>query len=372
MKVLHITTHWQAGGSERNIKHHLECLRDSGHEVSLAVGMPQTSDFGFPLEVTIHTIPSLCRRPSALRDARALRDLKSLLQRERFDIVHTHLSKAGLLGRLVARTTGARTWHTVHGPQMLGNALYRSAERSAIGETDRMFFVGHDLHDAYSRTFSALPESGVIRSPVEIDKFAAVAPADPRAGRIEVLVVTRLVGGKGLERLPELAGIVPDTVSFTVVGDGPLLARLQTAAGRANLSHRLRFAGYVPDIARRMRDAHLLLNLSTLEGLPQVAVQAVAAGRPVVAVAANGVSEVVEDGVTGFVARPGDIGAIARHISALAADRDLLARASRACLAADLSQWHPATICRLHREAIAELLAAPPARDGYDRACAGA
>ncbi|MBI5310334.1 MAG: glycosyltransferase, partial [Actinobacteria bacterium] len=283
MKILHVTTHWQAGGSERNIKHHLECLSDAGHEVALAVGEPRTSDLELPGHIAVHAIPSLHRRPGALRDSRALRDLKSLLARERFDLVHTHLSKAGLLGRLAARSSGTLAWHTVHGPQMLGNPLYRAAERSVNRATDRLTFVGHDLRGAYMQSFSALPQSDVVRSPVDIDRFRSVAPADPHAERIDVLVATRLVNGKGLERLTELASVLPDTVSFTVAGDGPLLERLRASVARERLSHRIRFAGYVPDIDRAIGEAHLLLNLSTLEGLPQVVVQSVAAGRPVVA-----------------------------------------------------------------------------------------
>lgn len=358
MKILHVTTHWQAGGSERNIKHHLECLSDAGHEVALAVGEPRTSDLELRSDIAVHAIPGLRRRPGAMRDARALRDLKSLLARERFDLVHTHLSKAGLLGRLAARSTGTRAWHTVHGPQMLSNPLYRAAERSVNPATDRLTFVGHDLREAYRQSFPGLTQSDVVRSPVEIDRFRSVAPAEPHAERIEVLVATRLVNGKGLERLVELVSVLPDAVSFTVAGDGPLLARLRVEAARARLSDRIRFAGYVPDIERTMSDAHLLLNLSTLEGLPQVVVQSVAAGRPVVAVAANGVTEVVEDGVTGFVSEPGDMSAIAQRIRALAADRDLLARASLACSAVDLSPWQPATICRMHCEAIERLAGA--------------
>jgi glycosyltransferase involved in cell wall biosynthesis len=230
VKVLHLTTHWTGGGSERNIAHTVECLRDAGHEVHLAIGRVLHEDtVPLPSGIAIHRVASLARPPRPLADARAFLDLRSLVRREMFDVVHTHLAKAGFLGRLGLWRSSAAVAHTVHNAITLHAPLYRWLDRLAARRTTAFVFVGEELRDVYAaRIGIPSPKLHVIRSAVGASSFLQLRdqPRAAPAGRLRAVVVSRLVKDKGV-------GILPDVLAARRSG-------LRASRGRAAIPLRRR------------------------------------------------------------------------------------------------------------------------------------
>lgn len=355
MRILHVTTHWTGGGSERNVKHHLECLVRAGHEVELAVGSDQRPDLlPFPEGVRVLTVPGLRRAPHPRYDALATQQLRATIGRG-WDVVHTHLSKAGLVARLAAPRGAATVIHTVHGPQLLSNPLYRAAERAALRGTRATVFVGNELRERYLDAFGGrAAKSVVIRSPVEVESFRALRP--PATGdAVTALVATRLVPGKRLDLLPAILAATPTSVRVLVAGDGPLCGELERKRISLGLGDRLQLLGYFDRVEDALTRASLVLSLSSVEGLPQVVVQAIAARRPVVAVPALGVREVVQHGTNGVLIEGDIVDGAAAALTRLADDPSLFARLVEACGNADLGEWRPEKICARQLELLREL-----------------
>src|SRR5829696_4858324 len=176
MKILHITTHWTGGGSERNIAHTVECLRDAGHEVHLAIGrVVQEDTVPLPSGIAIHRVASLARAPRPLADARAFLAVRSLVNREKFDVVHTHLAKAGFVGRLGSYGSSSALAHTVHNQATLHTPLYRRLDRLAARRTTAFVFVGEELRDMYATRIGVTASKlHVIRSAVGASSFLQV------------------------------------------------------------------------------------------------------------------------------------------------------------------------------------------------------
>jgi glycosyltransferase involved in cell wall biosynthesis len=351
VRILHVTTHWTGGGSERNIKHHLECLVHAGHDVDLAVGRDQQPALlPFPEGARVLTVRSLQRRPGPVADAAALLTLRRIV-RDGYDLVHTHLSKAGVLGRLAVRGGAAAVFHTVHGPQMLANPAYRLAERTALRRTDLTIAVGQELCDRYVRELHAegMP-TAVVRSPVDVDALRAVPPPAP-SGSLTALVASRLVPRKRLELLPEILAATPPHVRALVAGEGPLKTKLAAIQKRRGVGDRLQLLGWLP-FADAVRRADLVLNLSGVEGLPQTVVQGIAAHRPVIAVPANGVGEVIVDGINGLLLPDASAATVARALTRVAGG-GLLQRLVAGCGATDLTEWRSSEVCMRHLELLA-------------------
>ena len=135
LRILHITTRHRRGGAERNLRYTTELEVARGYDVHVAVG---TDDFvdDFPPEVRRHPVDALVRDLSPVADMRATAELRELIRAHGYDVVHTHQSKAGVLGRLAAGTCSATVVHTAHmasfGPGYHRWHQGRSVRRSAL------------------------------------------------------------------------------------------------------------------------------------------------------------------------------------------------------------------------------------------------
>src|SRR2546421_2639374 len=133
MRILHIATRHRRFGAERRLLHTIEYERRAGHDVELAVG-PESDVSQVPADIPLHVVPSLVRSVRPYHDLAALRELRKLVDRG-FDIVHTHQSKAGVVGRLAARDRTKAIVHTVHmasfgpGYSRKDSAAFLAAER---------------------------------------------------------------------------------------------------------------------------------------------------------------------------------------------------------------------------------------------------
>ena len=335
IRVCHVITRLIVGGAQRNTV--FSCaLVDRERFDSLLITGSETGPEGDlfeeaeGLEVPIVRLPTLVRKVSPARDARALFSLRRLLRAHHPDIVHTHSSKAGALGRVAARLERMPSVvHTVHGWSFHGEmagparAAYVRAERAAARWTDRLVVVTtNDRVKGLAAGIGRPEQYTVIRSGIPLDPF--LHPAADRAGARRALgladdaPVVGTVGRLSTQKDPEtfvqverqVLDEVPDA-RFVIVGDGPLRDATERLATRLGLGDRLHLLGIRPDVPEILRAFDVFVLTSRWEGLPRVVLEAMASGLPVVASSVDGTAEVVRDGVNGLLVGAGDVGGFA-------------------------------------------------------------
>lgn len=337
IRILHVITRLVLGGAQENTLLTVRHLDRQRYDVTLASGPtagPEGSlEDGIPPDIAFERIPTLVRDPHPIRDVSALAHLYRLMRRHRYHVVHTHTTKAGLLGRIAARLAGIPiVVHTPHGHAFhdylspRGSAALMIVERWLTRWTDRIICLTEAERQDHLRFGIGDPEKFVvIHSGVDLDRFRT-AEAEPEAKR-EALglpvhgplvgCVARLVPVKGVQYLLEAAPLVRSAVprvTIAFVGDGPLRADLEHRATALGLDGAVKFLGLRRDVADIMPLCDVVVLPSLNEGMGRVAVEAQAAGRPVVGSRISGLQDVVKDGETGLLVPPANPQALATAI----------------------------------------------------------
>lgn len=326
------------GGAQENTLLTLEGLRrDTPWEIHLAYG-PEIGREGSLIEparalgAVLRPLRFLRRDLHLLDDARAYRELKALFRREGYALVHTHSSKAGVLGRVAARRAGVpRVAHTIHGLAFdewrpaWRNAIYRRAERWAARHCDAIVSVCDTMGRLARAAGAGAPIMRTIPSGFALEDFLR-APPRPSDGRFVIGVIARMFPFKGHEetmRIAERVLPLQPEADFLIVGDGPLRPAWDDwLARRPEWRSRVAFAGRVaPDaVPAWLAKMDLVLHLSWREGLARVIPQAFAAGRAVCATDVGGARELVVNGRTGWLVPAGDLAAAEDAVRAACAD----------------------------------------------------
>ncbi len=341
--MLHIITRLDRGGSSDNTL--LSCIGQlrRGCDVTLACGTGLTEES--PLReraeaegVKVVRLPSLVRPVRPLRDLAALWACTRLIRRGRFDIVHTHTSKAGILGRLAARLAGRpKVIHTPHGHVFYGyfgplrSRLFVWAERLMARWTDAVVTLT-------DREAEEHLEAGVGRPGLFVTVFSGIplpgrqgglSPGEKRARRAAlglpaegVLIgsVGRLDPVKGHGALIRALARIRErhpAARLLLVGDGGERAAYEALAGELGVRDRVFFLGWRQDVEELLETMDLFVLPSLNEGMGRAIVEAMAAGLAVVASRMGGVAEVVEEGATGLLVPAADPASLAEAMDRL-------------------------------------------------------
>ena len=350
IRVLHIITRLEPGGAQRNTLYTVEHLDRSEFEAVLVWGP------GDPLDEAAERIADLRREPvrelarplSPRRDFAALRRIRQLLRELDPQIVHTHSSKAGVLGRLAARLERVPVViHSIHGygftPLQSApvRALFIAVERIVGRWTDHFIAVSEqNLRLGVELGLFAADRASVIRSGIELGRFREtrdVAELRRRLGVPPGTPVVTQVGNFKPQKAPldfvrmaaEVARELPETW-FVMVGDGALRPAAEELARELGVAQRMVFTGWWEDVPGLLAATEVSVLSSRHEGLPRAVVESLAAGVPVVATAVDGTMEVVRDGVNGRLVAPGDVAGLAREVTGLLRDSALRRRMSAA------------------------------------------
>lgn len=335
-KVVHIITKLEWGGAQENTLFTVSSLDPARFEKVLIVGRGGLLDDRATSTPGVRTIfvPSLVRELNPFVDLRAYRELRAILLAEKLSasgplVVHTHSSKAGILGRAAAVAVGAEVVvHSIHGfgfhdfQNPIVRRIYVALERHASKGTDVFVAVARESVARGVRE-GIFEESRcrVIRSGFDTRRFIA---GDRAVGRrlLGVPDGVPLVGTVAVfkaQKAPldfvaaarKIADEIPG-VHFAMVGEGELLGVAKDVVAAAGLADRFRFPGWRSEIPDLLSAFDLFLLTSLWEGLPKVVPQALIAGVPVVATAVNGTAEAIVDGVDGILVPPADSVAVAR------------------------------------------------------------
>lgn len=355
--VLHVVTNLVSAGAQVSTTLVSIGLRRLGWDTRVAFssrGAPAghvTNELAALLEaahVPMYDISAMRWSIDPLHDAMALVSLTRLIQEVRPSIVHTHASKAGILGRLAAWLRNVpHVIHTAHGwsfdrqVSWLTRRTYLELERAAGRITEHTISVSREVQSrGLERGISALDRYHLIRSGIDLSRYRHASP-DPELRRELRLGDGPLVGT--VARVSQAKA--PDTflavaervlrrapgVTFLYVGGGELLEWMRAEVARRCLEPRVRLLGHRRDVASLLKLMDVFLLTSRWEGLPRSLIEAAAAGIPVVATNCSGVAEVIADGVSGRVAPVGDAEALADAVLDLLHDHG---RAQRLAAAA--------------------------------------
>jgi glycosyltransferase involved in cell wall biosynthesis len=296
-------------------------------------------------------LPALGREISPLDDLVSLARMVTLVHQLRPDIVHTHMAKAGTVGRLAARICGVPlVVHTYHGHVFHGyfsparTRVFLTIERALGLATNRIIVVGDGQRDEIaSYGVAPLRKLTTIRLGLELDQFLH---AESHRGELRrelgidadaplVGIVGRLVPIKAPELFLQAAVKVREALpsaQFLVVGDGERRQDLESLVLSLGLRDAVRFLGWRRDLVRVYADLDVVALSSLNEGSPVVLIEALASARPVVATSVGGVPEVVIHGQTGLTVPVSDVSSLSASILTLLRDRafaDQLGQAGR-------------------------------------------
>lgn len=314
MKVAYIITRSDViGGAQVHVRDLAVELTSIGHEPVVITGnsgplTEQLSQHGIRYKLA----PALGRAINPLRDYVAYRQVLTHLQYLQPEIVSTHSSKAGVIGRLAAHKLKIPVAFTAHGWSFTDGIsapkqyIYKAIERLAAYYSDEIITVSkYDLRIALEGRIAPSTKLTAIHNgmpPIPDSLMASPEVEPPR-----IIMVARFDQQKNQAALLKaLAQLISVPWSLEFVGSGPTLNTLRAKATRLGLTNRIQFSGAQEDIPQRLANAQIFALTTNWEGFPRSILEAMRAGLPVIATDVGGITESVIDGTTGFVVPHGD------------------------------------------------------------------
>jgi glycosyltransferase involved in cell wall biosynthesis len=341
------------GGPALHVAYLTAGLAERGYETtlvagSLARGEDSMAFVAEELGIEVERLEELHREISPIRDAVAIVRLARLIRRVRPHILHTHTAKAGAVGRLAALVAGdARppiVVHTFHGHVLRGyfdplrTAGFRLLERWLATKTTALIAVSPQVRDDLVALGVAPRERfAVVRLGIELEQRVAAEQDGGESRRVlgigpdrfAVGWIGRMTGVKRTDDVLRAFRRLRDRgvdACLCMIGDGPDRPALERRAHELGVIRDTLFLGYQEEVAPFYAAFDAMVLPSINEGTPVSAIEALAAGRPVVATRVGGVPDVVREGEDGFLVDAGDVDALAERLAQLAADRELRER----------------------------------------------
>ena len=336
-----IVTKLELGGAQRHVLAVIKGLPKEKYEFTLLTSSGVLNNEAQAISgINLCLVKNLRREISPLNDLIALFQIWRYLRNNKVDIVHTHSSKAGILGRIAARLAGVnRIIHTIHGwsfndyQNILVKSFFIYLERvtarftskiiavsnydiaiglkNKIGHESQYFLIRYGI-DAESFCKN-IQKDNYIRQSFKINEQAPIvgmaACFKPQKAHSVFLKVARHV----LKEIPD--------AHFIFAGDGELRGRIERQAAFFKEKENFHFPGWVQDMASFYQTVNVLVLTSLWEGLPLSLIEAFACQKPVVATDICGNKEIVHDGVNGFLVKPNDYRAFAQRIISLIKDK---------------------------------------------------
>ena len=328
MKIAQVITRMDIlGGAQVHVRDLSNQLVSLGCEVSIVTGPGMYAHH--KLDVPCYQIPSLRREIRPFEDVRAIYEVRKILKEIRPDIVATHSSKAGLIGRIAAWSLRIPTVFTAHGwafteGVVTKKRMFYIAIEKMIGKiTDQVITVSHyDRQLAISNR--VLPKHKIKTVHNGVLPIKQTEQLNQNKSPVNILMVARFDVPKrqlNLIRACEKLGDIPWHLSF--VGDGTKLEEAQRYVGKRNLHDRVLFYGGMDFIEIPLSKSNVFVLLSDYEGLPLSILEAMQVGLPIIATDVGGVKEAVIDSDNGFLIPKGSEVLLRQRLTQLLTDVSL-------------------------------------------------
>lgn len=328
MKIAFVITKSEAGGAQSHVLELTHGLSAKGHEIVIASGEEGwLSDKLKTKGITVEIIPDLVHPISPMRDMKAILQVQKWLHEVQPDLLHTHSSKAGLVGRIAACTIGlpsvftAHGWAFTDGASMTRKMIAIPSEWAAAKTGGEIICVSEYDH-ALARRFKIAPDTRLHTVWNGIDDVSdrvnlAINPEPV------ITMVARFAAPKDHSTLLHAVAAVSESPwRLRLVGDGPLLTDAVSLASNLGISDRVHFLGARTDVAQLLASSDIFVLASRFEGLPISILEAMRAGLPVVASNVGGVPELVTD-KSGILVPASDPDSLATAIRQLLASHEL-------------------------------------------------
>lgn len=354
VKVVRIVTRLNIGGVAHHVANLMRSLDPANYEQRLVCGVEGSGEGSMRELIRAQgvapvLIPRLVGNPRVnVSDALAFVHILRLLRRERPLILHTHTSKAGLLGRVAARLVGVPIIvHTFHGLVLKGHygALKTNAVRAvecwlarfsdrliAVSNEDKKDLIAYRIAPAHK--IDLIPLGLVLDHFIDSEKRRGVLHCELGldSARRLIGIVGRIAPIKNHRLFFDAMArvLIGDTnTHVVVVGDGDLRAEMEGYVRAIGIANRVSFLGWRHDLPQVYTDLDVLVISSNNEGTPVSAIEAMAAGRPVVATRVGGLPDVISDGNTGYLVAPGNVEQLASAVKCVLQDGEATERLRR-------------------------------------------
>jgi glycosyltransferase involved in cell wall biosynthesis len=340
IQILRVITRLNIGGPGLHVLTLTRALTE--YPTLVACGRPDPHEGLLDSSGIETTSVPLVRPVAPISDLQAVRDLRRLILRRHPSIVESHMAKAGFAARIAAVASRPRpaTVHVFHGhvfdgyfSQPVQSALIR-VERLLARRTDLLLTVSDQIRDdLLALDIGQEDQYRVVPLGLQLGPFLARQgpsgtlrqPLGLSADTPLIGVAARLVPIKDHQTLFSALSRVPDA-HLAVLGDGVLGPDLKEWARASEVGPRIHFLGWHEDMAAALADCDVVALSSRNEGTPVCLIEAMAAGKPVVATDVGGTPSVVDDGETGFLVPPHDPVALAERLETVLSDRELARR----------------------------------------------
>lgn len=342
MRICHVITKPELGGAQLATLNILSCLPGDKYDISLisSGGGLLNPDLNNIKGVKVFYLSFLIRPINPIADIIAFISIYKLYKSNKFTLVHTHSSKAGIIGRWAARLAGVPLIiHTVHGwsfndyqPRFLKN-LFIFLERITAKFTTKIICVSNkDIETGLRHKIAPRDKFELIKYGIPLVDFRkslhdkkkkrkelGIDNEDPIVGMISCLKPQK----SPLDYIKASISIyneMPD-VNFLLIGDGVLRPQCEKLLASAPLNGRFIFTGWRRDISEILDILDVVVLTSKWEGMPISIIEALCKGRPVVITDVGGARELVKDGVTGYIVHPGLYEEVASKVLGIIRDK---------------------------------------------------
>ncbi len=351
IKVIHIITRLDKGGSAEYVLDICENLDRNRYDVVLVYGKSQVSDLN--LQFPSYRVDELLREISPIEDIIALWKIYKIIKKEKPDIVHTHTSKAGILGRwatFLLRTTypelrTIKTIHTPHGHVFYGyfgkikTTIFLLIEKLTAKITDKLLALTEgEKNESIKFGVGKLNQWEIVPCGVDYDHIKSkigikneklLKELNIQKGTIVIGTVARLEPIKGVRYFIEAIKLIYSSfvlnypLLFLIVGDGSERKKLEQEVKKSGLQKKIIFTGMRDDVEELISLMDIYVQPSLNEGMGKTIVIAQLLGKPVVSTKVQGIPSVVLDNYTGLLVNPKDSFSLAEAIIKLIKDEKL-------------------------------------------------
>jgi glycosyltransferase involved in cell wall biosynthesis len=376
VRLLHVVGESRYGGAARIILRLGEVVQAEGWQVDIL-----TTDPVFQQAVKQHglglvNMDVIRREIRPGWDAGGLLRLHRFLREEPYQIIHTHTSKAGFVGRLAARLAGVPVIvHTAHGfafheeSPVSKRLFYSSLERLASRWCDRIVTVS-EFHREWAIELGMCKPPKIHAIPngiADVERTRAAGLEEirremgARDSDLVILSMARLAAEKGLEYLIEAATTLPRTeprIHIVIAGDGPARPRLEQVAADLGVTDRVKFLGFREDVGDLLAASDMVVLPSLREGLSIALLEAMAAGKPIIATSIGSQREVASQAEMARLVPPADARALSEAIIQLAKDPAQMFRLSMNARSLYESRYTEHRMLEAYRQLYLDLLSA--------------